>query len=219
MHREVSLATQLTAPQVFNGPPAKLADTLPSVHDLIRARWSPRSFSDREVSDQDLRTVLEAARWAASSFNEQPWRFLVARKSDGAAYEKLLKLLLPGNQSWANTAPVLIIMAAKRTFSHNNTPNRFALHDAGQALANLFLQATALGLHAHGMAGFDADRARKELNVPDDYDLGAAVALGYVASPEQLPEQHRAGEVSKRTRKPLNEIVFGANWNEPLKLS
>ena len=196
----------------------KFAETLPSVHELIRKRWSPRSFSNREVSTEDLKTILEAARWAASSYNEQPWRFLVARKSDGPPYEKILNLLVPANQAWAKTAPVLLIMAAKRTFSHNGSPNRFAVHDAGQALAHLFLQATALGLHAHGMAGFDAEGARKELGIPDDYDLGAAVALGYVASPDQLPEQYRQSEISKRRRKPLNEIVFGANWGEPLQL-
>jgi nitroreductase len=204
--------------QSLDTPVEKLADTIPEVHDLIRARWSPRSFSPREVSDRDLETVLEAARWAASSNNEQPWRFLVARKSDPAAYERFLQLLAPSNQAWAKNAPVLLIMAAKRTFSHNGKPNYHALHDAGQALANLFLQATALGLHAHGMAGFDRDRARQELGVPEDYDLGAAVALGYRASPDQLSEKHRQSELAKRERKPLSEIVFGPNWNQPLQL-
>jgi nitroreductase len=209
----MAIATETAAER-----PEKYADTLPSVYELIRRRWSPRSFSNRDVSTEDLQTILEAARWAASSYNEQPWRFLVARKSDGAPYEKILSLLVPANQAWAKTAPVLLIMAAKRTFSHNDSPNRYGLHDAGQALAHLFLQATALGLHAHGMAGFDTERARKELEIPDDYDLGAAVALGYLASPDQLPEQYRQSETSKRTRKPLKEIVFGANWNEPLQL-
>ena len=200
------------------GTTEKLADTVPAVHELIRSRWSPRSFSSRPVSNEDLRTMLEAARWAASSYNEQPWRFFVARKSDGEAYEKLLHLLVPANQSWAKTAPVLMIMAAKRTFSHSGAPNYYALHDAGQALAHLFLQATALGMHAHGMAGFDRERARKELGIPDDYDLAAAVALGYLGSPDQLNEQQRKSEVAPRQRKPLNEIVFGAGWNEPLAL-
>lgn len=199
-------------------PAEKLADTLPAVHELIRARWSPRAFSSREVSTGDLKTILEAARWAASSYNEQPWRFLVARKSDPAAYQKFLNLLVPANQAWAKTAPVLLIMVAKRTFSHTGSPNLYAVHDTGQALANLFLQATALGLHAHGMAGYDRERARKELGIPDDYDFGAAVALGYLGSPDDLPEQHRKSELAKRTRKPLNEIVFGANWGEPLQL-
>ncbi len=198
-------------------PADKSADTLPSVHELIRARWSPRAFSARDVSTEDLRTILEAARWAASSYNEQPWRFIVARKSDPAAFEKILGLLVPSNQAWAKSAPVLMIMVAKRAFSHNGSPNLYAVHDTGQALAHLFLQATALGLHAHGMAGFDRERARKELAIPDDYDFGAAVALGYLGSPDGLTEQQRNSELAKRTRKPLNEIVFGTNWGEPLQ--
>jgi nitroreductase len=177
------------------------------VHDLIGSRWSPRSFSSREVSDQDLKTILEAARWAASSYNEQPWRFFVARRSDDAAYEKILGFLAPANQTWAKSAPVLMITATKRTFSHNGSPNYYAMHDAGQALANLSLQATALGLHAHAMGGFDHEKARKRLGLPDDYALGAAIALGYSDV-----------EMAARTRKPLSDIVFSANWNESLAL-
>jgi nitroreductase len=214
---EVLLNTLSVAAPFFEGPAQKLADTAPGVHDLIRARWSPRAFSSRDVSPEDLKTILEAARWSASSYNEQPWRFLVARKSDPAGYEKMLQLLVPFNQAWAKTAPVLIIMAAKRTFSHNNTENYYGLHDAGAALAQLFLQATALGLHAHGMAGFDRDRARIELGIPDDYELGAAVALGYLGSPEQLNEQHRQSELAPRQRKPLSELVFGTTFGQPLK--
>jgi nitroreductase len=165
------------------------------------------------VSDNDLKAVFDAARWAASSYNEQPWRFLVARKSDPASYQKLLGLLVEFNQGWAKTAPVLFVMAAKKTFTHNGTPNRFSLHDAGQALATLMLQATALGLHAHAMAGFDEDRARMELHIPDDYDLGAAVALGYLSTPEDLSPQYRSSEISARQRKALAEVVFGADWN------
>jgi nitroreductase len=163
-----------------------------------------------------LQTILEAARWAASSYNEQPWRFFVVRKSDGPAYDQFLHLLAPANQEWVKTAPVIIIMAAKRTFSHNGAPNHYALHDAGQALAQLFLQATALGLHAHGMGGYDRDRARQELRIPDDYELGAAVALGYLGSPDQLNGKQRESELAPRRRKPLSEIAFGAGWNQPL---
>jgi nitroreductase len=197
----------------------KIADTLPGVHELIRTRWSPRSFSERPVPNEDLKIVLDAARWAASSYNEQPWRFVVARKSDGAAYDRMLGLLVPFNQEWAKTAPVLIIMAAKTTFTHNGQPNVYALHDAGAALAHLFLQANALGLHAHGMAGFDREGAHTVLGIPDDYDLGAAVALGYVDIPEKLTnENHRKAELAKRTRKPLQEIAFGPHWNQQLAL-
>jgi nitroreductase len=205
--------TQPAPNPYFNGPASKLAPTEPGVHDLIAARWSPRSFSDREVSPNDLKILFDAARWAASSYNEQPWRFLMATKSDPAPYQKLLSVLVEFNQGWAKTAPVLFIMAAKKTFTQNGTPNRFALHDAGQALANLFLQATALGLHAHGMAGFDEEKARTELHIPDDYDLGAAVAVGYLGTPEDLPQQYRGAETAPRQRKPISEIVFGADWN------
>lgn len=207
------MSLELIAEPRFNGPAAKLADALPDVHELIRWRWSPRGFSSRRVSDDDLRIILDAARWASSSYNEQPWRFLVARKSDGAAFDKLLSLLVPANQAWAKDAPVLLLTVAKKTFSHNGSPNRYALHDAGQALAHLALQATALGLHTHGMGGFDHARARKELGIPDDFEIGAAVALGYWAEVENSSNQ-----VAKRERKPLTEIVFGAAWNQPLNL-
>lgn len=199
--------------------PGKDAETVPSVHELIRTRWSPRSFSTRPVSDADLKAILEAARWAASSNNEQPWRFLVARKSDGETYERMLSLLVPANQEWARSAPVLMIMAAKRTFSHNGSPNSYALHDTGAALAHLMLQAHALGLYAHGMAGFDRARAPEVLGIPGDYDVGAAVALGYRDAPEKLAnERHRNSEIAKRVRKPLDELAFAGYWNKPLAL-
>lgn len=203
----------------FSEPAIKLADTSAPVHDLIRNRWSPRSFSDRPVSAKDLRSVLEAGRWAASSANEQPWRFFVALRSDPANFEKLLHILLEGNQVWAYRAPVLMIMAAKKTFGTSATPNRYGMHDTGQAFAQLSLQAVALGLHVHGMAGFDRERAVVELQIPDDYEPGAALALGYAGSPDQLNEKHRAAETGRRERKPLEEIVFGAGWGtaSPLK--
>jgi nitroreductase len=212
---EKTLSTHQT---IFQGPSSKLADTLPGVHDLIASRWSPRSFSSREISSEDLQILFDAARWAASSNNEQPWRFLVATKSDPAAFQKLLNILVEFNQGWAKTAPVLIIMAAKKTFSGNGSPNRFALHDAGQALANLALEATALGLHAHAMAGLDLEKARQELQIPDDYEVGAAVAVGYLDAPEKLPEPYRQRETAPRQRKPLQEVVFGAAWNAPAPL-
>jgi nitroreductase len=211
------MGTPASARPQLEAAAIKIADTLPGVHPLIRSRWSPRSFSSREVSAEDLRTLFEAARWAASSYNEQPWRFLVATKSHPAAYQKILGLLVEFNQQWASTAPVLVITAAKRTFTHSDAPNRHAMHDAGAALAQLMLQATALGLHAHGMAGFDHERARQVLGIPDDYEVGAAVAIGYLDGPEKLPEQYRAGEVSARQRKPLDQIVFGAQWEQPFQ--
>src|SRR5436305_8701443 len=125
----------------FQTPAEKVADTAPGVHELFRHRWSPRSFSSQEISDQDLLAVLDAARWAASSYNDQPWRFLVARKSDEASFGKLLSLLVPANQSWAKSASVLIIIAANTQFSHDGSDNYYALHDAGAACAYILLEA------------------------------------------------------------------------------
>jgi nitroreductase len=196
----------------------KEADTLPSVHELIRERWSPRAFSNQPVSSADLAAILEAGRWAASSYNEQPWRFFVAPKSDAAGFGKLLGLLMPMNQAWAGSAAVLMLSVAKKSFSHNGQANRYGLHDAGAALAGMFLQATALGLHGHGMGGFDHERARLELHVPDDYEIGAAAAFGYLGSSEHLPEQMQKMELAKRQRKPLAEIVFSTEWQKPLAL-
>jgi nitroreductase len=209
-----SMSTEVVSPDVLG----KQAETRASVHELIRNRWSPRAFSNRDVSDEDLKAILEAGRWAASSMNEQPWRFLVARKSDGPGYQRMLDVLVPANQEWARYAPVLIMTVAKKNFSRSGAPNHHALHDAGQALAQLMLEVTALGLYSHAMAGYDHEKARKNLAIPDDYDLGAVVAVGYLGNPDQLSEQKRQMEVAKRQRKPLEEVAFGPGWNEPLAL-
>ena len=149
----------------LNRAPA-VEDVLP----LFHSRWSPRSFSDREVSTADLEKVFEAARWAASSFNEQPWRFLVGTRGS-ETYKKIFDTLMPFNQLWAASAPVLILGVAKTTFSHNNTPNRVALYDLGAAASYLTLQAAALGLATHQMGGFDPEAARKAFAISDDYRL------------------------------------------------
>lgn len=196
----------------------KAADANPKVHDLIRQRWSPRAFSDKEVSTDDLASILDAGRWAASSYNEQPWRFIVATKKDSAAFQKLLSVLVPFNQDWAKSAPVLILVVAKKTFTHNRQPNRYALHDAGAALSTMALQATALGMHIHGMAGFDHDRARTEFGIPDDYEIAAFAALGYAGSPDQLPEGMAKAELAPRQRKTLSELAFTTSWETPFPL-
>jgi nitroreductase len=198
---------------------AKTAPTLPAVHELIRNRWSPRAFSEQSVSAQDLATILDAGRWAASSYNEQPWRFIVAPKEHAADFQKLLGLLVPFNQAWAKSAAVLMLIVAKKTFTHNSTPNGYALHDAGAALATMALQATSLGIYVHGMAGFDHDRARTEIGIPDDFAVAAFAALGYLGSPDQLPEGARQQELAPRTRKPLSELAFTTAWQAPLPLS
>ncbi len=184
---------------------------------VIRHRWSPRSFADRDVSPVDLKTVFEAASWAASSYNEQPWRFFVGRRHS-ETYQKILSTLMEMNQQWARTAPVLIMGVTKTKFSHNGAPNRVALYDLGAAAATLCYEATELGLHTHQMAGFNVDAARKVFNVPEDYIFGAVIALGYQGEPGALANpQMLAQETSPRQRKPLSEIVL-SGWDEPASL-
>jgi nitroreductase len=192
----------------------KQAPAVEGVLPLFHARWSPRSFSDREVSQADLEKAFEAARWAASSYNEQPWRFLVGTRGSDT-YKKIFDALIPFNQLWASTAPVLILGIAKTTFSHNNTPNRVALYDLGAAASYLTLQAAALGLATHQMAGYDPDAARKAFGISDDYIFGAVIALGYQGEPAALPnEQMHAQEVAPRQRKPLSAIML-PSWGAP----
>jgi nitroreductase len=191
----------------------KHAPDVAGVLDVILSRWSPRAFADKEVSASELKTLFEAAHWAASSYNEQPWRFLVGRRGD-ETYKKIFNALVEFNQSWAKSAPVLILSIAKKTFSHNASPNRFGLHDTGAATAMLALQATANGLHAHSMAGLDPEQARASFAIPPDFEVGSVTALGYLGDPLTLPEQMKETELSPRQRKTLDQIVF-SDWEKP----
>ncbi|GIW70753.1 MAG: hypothetical protein KatS3mg102_0295 [Planctomycetota bacterium] len=188
------------------------------IHELIRRRWSPRAFADRPVAPELLRSLFEAARWAASSYNEQPWRYIVAPREDQQTYGKLLDCLVPGNQRWARHAPVLALSVARLRFTHNDRPNRHAWHDVGAASALLALEATARGLAIHQMAGFEAERARQAFGIPQEFDPVAAIALGYPGDPQALPEDLRERELAPRQRRPLAETVFGGRWGEPLAL-
>lgn len=198
-------------------PEGKYADTKPDVHELFRVRWSPRSFSSRAVPDDVIETILDAGRWAASSYNEQPWRFILAKKEDSEAFQKLLSVLLPFNQAWAKNAAFLVLTVARSNFSHNETPNAYAMHDTGAALAYMMLQATASGLQAHGMAGFDQQKAREVFNIPPEFQIGAVAAFGYADSADKLADdQMKQRELAPRTRKPLSEIAFNGHWGQPL---
>lgn len=190
----------------------KPADTQHPVHDLIRRRWSPRAFADRPVEPDKLRSVLEAARWAPSSFNEQPWSFIVATKDDREEYDRLLACLVEFNQGWARAAPVLFLSVAKLKFDKNQKDNRHAMHDVGLATGNLVLQATALGLFAHGMAGFNVEQARSAYSIPDSHAPMAAWALGYPADPESLEPEMRERELAPRSRHPLDRFIFRGSW-------
>jgi nitroreductase len=192
----------------------KKAPAVEGVLPLFHERWSPRSFTDREVSAALLAKVFEAARWAASSFNEQPWRFLLGRRGD-SAYNKIFESLGEFNQKWARTAPVLILGAARTKFSHNDAENRVALYDLGAAASYMTLQAAALGLATHQMAGFDPEKAKKLFGIPEEYIMGAAIALGYQGEPAALGDETLIErEIAARTRKPLGEFVF-KEWGEP----
>jgi nitroreductase len=195
----------------------KKAPTVEGVLAAIHERWSARSFDEREVSPAVLRKVFEAARWAASSNNEQPWRFVVGRHGD-ETWKKIYETLAETNGKWAHRAPVLILGAAATHFSKNGAENRFAFYDLGGSTSHLTLQAAELGLTTHQMGGFDQEAARKVLGIPAEYALGAVIALGYRGEPAELGNDTLIErETTARTRMPLDEIVFG-EWGEPAGL-
>jgi nitroreductase len=196
----------------------KPADAQHPIHDLFKRRWSPRAFSDQPVEAEKLRILFEAARWAPSSNNEQPWRFIVANKDNETEWNRLLACLVEGNRTWAYRAPVLILSVASLNFEDDSTPNRHAFHDTGMAVENLVLQATALGLSAHQMAGFDVEKARVDLKIPSGYEPVAMIAVGYPGDPAQLSDRLRAREAQPRIRKPLTEFVYSATWAQPSPL-
>jgi nitroreductase len=174
------------------------------LHELLARRWSPRAFSQRPVEPAKLARLFEAARWAPSSYNAQPWAFIVARREDAEGYNRLLSTLVDANRQWAQQAPVLILSVAKLDYDHVARPNRHALYDLGQAVANLTVQATALDLHIHQMGGFDPRSARELFAIPAGYEPVAVLALGY--------QEAEHGAPTARTRKPLTDFVFSGSW-------
>ncbi len=193
----------------------KRADTTHPIHDLLARRWSPRAFDERPVETETLKSLFEAARWAPSSNNEQPWRFFVATKENRADYDRFLACLLEGNRKWAFRAPVLILSVASMNFEDNSKPNRHAFHDTGMATENLVLQATAIGLVAHQMAGFDVEKARTDLGIPSGYEPVAMIAIGRPGDPATLPDHLREREVKPRDRQPMGDFVFSGQWGTP----
>jgi len=199
--------------------PQKIADPDHEVLDVFAQRWSPRAFADRPVEPEKIRRMLEAARWTMSSYNEQPWRYVVAsRHEDPAGYEKLLHCLNEFNQEWAQHAPVLMMSFYKTTFSRNDRPNRCAPHDVGAASAALTFQATAMDLYVHQMAGIQKDVIHETYDVPDDFEPMAGLAVGYLGDPAMLSEGKQKSERSPRSRKTLGEFVFGEEWGASAEL-
>ena len=193
------------------------AETSTAIHDLIAHRWSPRAFESKPVEPEKLRSLLEAARWAPSSYNAQPWYFIVGTKDNPENYKRVLESLIEFNQGWAKNAPVLALSVAKLKFDDGKL-NRHAFHDVGQAAANLSLQAEALGLSVHQMAGIDPEKARKLFDIPADYEAVAGIAIGYAGEPASLPDGLRERELAPRQRKPLDSFVFTGSWGKSLPL-
>ena len=185
-----------------------------TIHDLLRRRRSTRAYSSASVEPDKLQRIFEAARWAPSSSNEQPWRFVVATKDDGEAFSRILNTFGEGNRVWAQYAPVLIISVAKLHKGEDGPANRFAYYDVGQAVTSLVLQALEEGLLARQLGGFSADKAREALNIPEGYDAVSAIVLGYPGDPATLPEAVFAKEQMPRTRKPLSEIIYRGAWGK-----
>jgi nitroreductase len=193
----------------------KAAVTDHPIHDLLRERWSPRAFSDKAIPGDVLRSLFEAARWAPSSNNEQPWAFIVATKDDQGSHAKLLSTLHEFNQVWATHAPVLGIAVSRLNFARNGNTNRNAFYDTGAAMADLTTEAISRGLLVHQMAGFDPHKAIEEFTIPEGWEPIAAFVIGYPGDPQSLPEKLREREFAPRTRKPLAEFVMSEKWGEP----
>jgi nitroreductase len=192
----------------------KPADTDYPIEELLRRRWSPRAFSQRIVEPEKMRSLFEAARWAPSSFNEQPWHFIVATKDDEANFAKLLSCLVEKNQQWARHAPVLMVSVTELNFAKTGKPNRHAFHDVGLAMGNMLVEATALGLFVHQMAGFSPEKVKELFAVPDGYEAVAAIAIGYGADADDAPPGFVEQEKAPRSRKPVRSFVFEESWGK-----
>lgn len=178
---------------------------------LFLRRWSPRALSGQPLDQSDLDSLLEAARWAPSTYNEQEWRFLYGHR-DTPQFALFFDLLFEANQAWCKNAGVLVLVCSHRVFSRNGKPNPVHTFDAGAAFENLCLQAAEMDLVAHGMAGFDQEKARRDLAVPEDFSIDAMIALGHPGNPDDLPEEVRKME-QPSGRKPLAEIACAGRFS------
>lgn len=196
----------------------KAIDTSAPIHELLASRWSGVAFDpSRPVPDSLLLSLAEAARWAPSCFGDQPWRYIICpRDHDADAWQKAFDCLTPGNQSWCAQVPVLVLTCCDTLFQRNDKPNVFADYDSGAASLSMCLQARALGLMSHQMAGFDRERARELFTIPQRYRPVAMMALGYQLPGEAIPEQFREKEFAPRKRNPLAERFFLGSWGKGL---
>lgn len=179
-----------------------------NIHELIKERYSTVVFSSKQVGENKLASLFEAARWAPSAFNEQPWKFIVGIKGKDENYEKLYNCLMQANQNWAIYAPVFVLSMAQKNSPVTGKPNRFAQYDTGMAMGNLLAQATSLGLYVHQMGGYSVSKAKEFFSLDDEYELMAAMAIGYKGDVNLFPDDLKERESKKRYRKPLDEILF-----------
>lgn len=186
----------------------KIPQTKYPISDVVKNRWSARSFTGEPIEEDVLFTLFEAAAWSASSMNEQPWLFAYANKEDEEVFQKFHSCLLTGNSPWTKNASVLILLCAKMNFGSNGKPNRHAMFDCGSAATTLFLEAIQHKIYGHMMGGFDMTKTREVFSLPEDMEPCIFIALGKLADPQLLDEPFKTRELTPRTRKPLNEIVF-----------
>ncbi len=197
----------------------RFADTAYPLTPLLDERWSPRAFTEDDVSLNQLGSILEAARWSASCFNAQPWRLLVGHKTESPqTYTKIFNTLVEFNQAWCQPVPVLVLAVARTTFPHNGKSNPHAWHDVGMATTSMMIQGQAMGIHSHSMAGFDAEATYDAFAIPrNEYEPVAVTAFGYAALPEVLTEADgiQASETAPRVRQPLNQMAFAEHFGQP----
>jgi nitroreductase len=196
----------------------KKASTDFPIHQLLSERWSPYAFQDRPVSATDLRSLFEAARWSASSYNEQPWSYIVTTQESPDQFQQLLSCLTEGNQIWAKDAPVLALGIASLKFLLNGKDNRAAVHDLGAASCNLAVEATARGLYVHQMIGILPDQARDRFAIPNGFEAWTGMAIGYQGDPMTLPDGLKERDLNPRQRKPINQFVFSGKWGNTSSL-
>jgi nitroreductase len=196
------------------GKMTKKANNQYEIHQLIRDRWSPRAFTDRPVAKETMLSLLEAARWAPSCFNEQPWRFIIAHREDQDRFQRIRECLMPGNQDWAEKASVLMISVASKTFARNGNENRYGWHDVGLATSMMAIQAIAMGLYIHPMAGFSGEKAIELLDIPEGCEPVCAIAAGYLGDPATLSEQMNQAETAPSQRNSVSQFAFTGRWGD-----
>jgi len=184
------------------------------IHPLLAERWSPKAFADRPIPADVLGSLLEAARWSPSSSNEQPWRFVLIHREDEAAHSRMVETLSDNNRLWADSAPLLIVGVVSMLRSRSGRLNAYAWYDLGQSVAHFSVQATAAGLHVHQMGGFDKEKARTVLGVPENFEPVVAIAVGYLGDVADLPDDLQASVANPRSRRPLQESIFNGKWGE-----